>query len=207
VAGPEKGDERRLRLDIRQIWILALLCLCAGLAPLAARWIFSDVATRIAYGVLITALYLAIALYARNSSSPPPFWQLSFAFFILAFVQVLNTSIPDYVGTSILHTPPNAGNPLASTVFVTVVVQLVGTIVAVVPVIGFTRLSGSDPGSICARIGEVGGWLDFAIIFTAAFYLFIATLPLRSDIQAHQLLPTNGTITLDRFLALTRRSS
>ena len=202
-AGRKESDERRLSLEPYQKGTLAILCLAAGAAPLAVRWISGDVPTRLALGLLITAVYLAFTLFARKVSALRPFWELSFAFFILALVQVLNNSIPGFVGTSLLHAPPNAGNPLASTVFGTVVVQLLGTFVAIVPVIGFTRLSGRDFGSIYARRGKLGKWMAFAILFFVAFYLFTATLPLRPNSPAHRLLPTNGTMTLDRFLALT----
>jgi len=195
-------DEQRPHLDIREKSILAILCLCAGVAPLASRWITGDVA-RITYGLLIAAAYLAFTLYARKASSLRQFWQLSFAFFILAFVQVLNNSILGFVGTYILHDPPNPGNPLASTVFGTVVVQLLGTFVAIVPVIVFTMVSGADLGSIYVRTGKLGGWLVFAIIFFVAIYLFTATIPLRPGSPVQRLFPTNAAMTLNRFLALT----
>ena len=195
--------EQRLHLGIGETWILAIVCLCAGVVPLAARWISGDPATRIAYGLLIAAVYLAFTLFARKTSSLRQFWELSFAFFILAMVQVLNNSIPGYVGTNILHDPPNTGNPLASTISGTVVIQFLETFIAIIPVVGFTLLSGRDLGSIYAGPGKLGRWLVFAVVFFIAVYLFIATLPLRPDSPAHQLLPTNGAFTLERFLALT----
>jgi len=118
-------------------------------------------------------------------------------------VQVLNNAIPSYVGTNILHAPPNAGNPLASTVGGSVVIQVLEAAIAIVPVIAFTAASGKDQGSIYARSGKIGGWFAFAIIFFVGFYLFVATLPLRPDSSAHQLLPANGTLTFARFLAFT----
>ncbi|MGN6812163.1 MAG: lysostaphin resistance A-like protein [Thermomicrobiales bacterium] len=180
----------------------ALLCLGAGVAPLAARWIAGGGA-RVVYGVFLTALYLAVTLIARRSPALRPFWELSFAFSIFALVQVLNNAIPGYVGRHILHTPPQAGNPLASTVWGTVVIQLLETVIAILPVIGFTLLSGRDLGAIYARVGRRGGWLIFALVFFVGFYVYLATLTLRPDSPARRLLPTNGSLSLAHLLALT----
>jgi len=196
------SEAHRPRLDIRQKSVLAIVCLCAGIAALAAKWIADDVA-RVTYSLLVMALFLAITVYARATTSLRQFWELSFAFSAFAVVQVLNNSIPGYVGTSILHDHPAPGNPFASTVSGTVVIQLVGTFVAIVPIIVLTRVSGRDLGSIYLRKGIVGRWLLLAIIFFVLFYFFIATIPLRPDSFAQRLLPTNGLVTFDRFLALT----
>ena len=120
------------RLDTFQKAILAMVCLAAGAAPLAARLIPDDVA-RVACGLVIALAYLAVALFVRQRSALQHFWQLALAFFVLALWGVLNSSIPGFVGTSILHDPPNGGNPLASTVSGTVVIQLLETLIAIVP--------------------------------------------------------------------------
>jgi hypothetical protein len=124
----EITNEQRLDLGIGKQAILALLCLCSGVA---ARWIPSDLA-KIAYGLLLTAIFLALTLLARKVASLRPFWELTFAFFIFALVQVLNNSIPLYFGIYILHETPVPGNPLASTVLGTVIMQLLETVIAIV---------------------------------------------------------------------------
>src|SRR5438045_5034277 len=86
------------RLDLQKQTGLALLCLCAAVAPLAARWI-PDLATRITCGVLIAAGLLALSLASRRLTPLRQFRELSWALFVFAFVQVLNNSIPRYVAT------------------------------------------------------------------------------------------------------------
>lgn len=189
-------EEPRLHLGIREKWILAILCLCAGVTPLAARWLAGDVA-RIAFGLVITAVFLALTLLARKGSFLGPFRELSFAFFVFAVVQVLNNSIPPFVGNSILHDPPIAGNPLASTVVGTVTIQLLETLIAIVPIIVLTKATGRDVGSVYARKGTLGRGIVIALIAFAIFYVLTATIPL------HRLFPTNGTITPPRLLGLT----
>ena len=161
-------EARRPGLDLRAQLTLAAGCLVAGVAPLAARSIADDVA-RIAYGLFIVAAFLAFTLFVRKVSSLRQFWELSFAFFVFALVQVLNNSIPGYVGTAILHDPPSAGNPLASTVSGTVVIQLLGTLIAIVPIIVLTRLSGRGLASVYACRGKVGTWLAFPLVFFVVF--------------------------------------
>ncbi len=188
-------------LDTRLTAVIAIACVCAGIAPLAARWIADDTA-RIACGVLIAAAFLAFTVFAKTHASLHQFWELAFAFFVLAVVQVLNNSIPGYVGTVILRDPPNGANPFASTISGTVVIQLVGTLIAVVPVVVLTYVSRGNLGSIYARTGVIGRWLALAIVFFVVIYVFTATIPLRPESPVQRLFPTPGVVTLDRFLAL-----
>jgi hypothetical protein len=96
VAGLDLSAEKSLRLAPGEKWALAVLCVGAGAAPLAARWIFGDVPTRVAYGLLVAGLYVALTLFVRNASSSTlrSLWEVPFAFFVLAVVQVLNNVIP-----------------------------------------------------------------------------------------------------------------
>ncbi len=188
---------QRFHLEVGQQLILAIVCLCAGIVPFA-RWIPGDY-TRIVY----TAVLLAFALFARNRASLRNYWELSFAFFILGLVAVLDSFVNGYVGTSILHDAPNGGDPLASTVLGTTVIQLLDSLSAIVPIVVLTRFSGSDLGSIYVRKGVLGRWFVFAVVFFVLFYFFLASLPLRPDSPAQRVLPQSGTLTLGRFLVLT----
>jgi len=181
--------------------LLALACLCAGCAALAPRWVGDD-ALRVGVDVALAAVYLAVALFARRSSSLHAYWQLAFAFFIFAVVQALNNSIPGYVATYFLHDAPNSGNPFASTVRGTVIVQLIEVAITVVPILLLTRLSGSDLGAIYVRKGRLGKWLVAAVAFFVLFFVFTATIPLRPGSFAERLLPTNGSLTVEQFLSL-----
>ena len=177
--------------------ILAGECLAAGIIPFA-RWIPGDLVP-IAY----TALVLAFALFARTRPTLRKYWELAFAFAIFGLVSVLDRFVNGYVGPFILHDPPNGGDPLASTVSGTVVIQLLDSLVAIVPIVVLTWISGRSLGSIYIRKGVLGRWLICAIVFFVLFYLFLASLPLRPDSPARRLLPESGTLTLVGFVALT----
>jgi hypothetical protein len=148
----------------------------------------------------------ALICAAGLSSTRPAlrkYWELAFAFAIFGLVSVLDRFVNGYVGASILHDPPNGGDPLASTVSGTVVIQILDSLAAIVPIVVLTRISGRDLGSIYVRTGVAGRWLLGAIVFFVLFYLFLASLPLRPDSLARRLLPESSTLTLAGFTALT----
>jgi membrane protease YdiL (CAAX protease family) len=191
----------RQQLNFSSRTVLGILCVAAGIAAFAAAWI-SNEAARIVYGLVLSAVYLAVTLVVRRVPSLQAFWELAFAFFILAFSRWLNT-VAGFAGTAVLHDPPNAGDPLASTISGTVVIQLLGTLVAIAPVLLSTVVTGRGRGSVYASRGTLGRWFVFAVVFFVIFYVFLATLPLRPGSPANQLFPTNGPLTIARFISLT----
>src|ERR1051326_1308637 len=199
-ATPERAISAQPPVPLRlgRKLVIALLCLCAGVAPLAARSIPDD-RLRVACGSILAAAYLGVALLSRRQLTAwSKYADLSFAFFIFAFIQVLNNAVPGFFGTQVLRDPPNAGDPLASTISGSVAVQLLETLLVLVPVAVLTRAWGNDLGSVYLRAGVRGRWLALAIVFFVAFYGLIATVPLP------RLFPTNGgPLSLAHFLALT----
>ena len=202
MGGRALAADEPLRLGIGKQAILAGVCACAGIAPLAARWIHQDIAS-VGYGLVLTVAYLAFALVARRSAHLSKFAEISFAFFVFALVQVLNNAIPGAVGTYLLHVEPNAGNPFASTVSGTVTLQLLGALIAIVPIVALTKLSGADLASIYVRKNVDARWLLFAIATFAVCFGLTATSPLRPGSFMQRLLPTNGAITVERLIALS----
>jgi membrane protease YdiL (CAAX protease family) len=202
MATAELAVAPHQQLNLSSRAFLGVVCVAAGIAAFAAPWISSDLVIRIVYGLVLSVVYLAVTLLARRVSSLQPFWELSFAFFILAISRLLNSGVV-LVGTAILHDPPNAGDPLASTISGTVVVQLLGTLVAIAPVILSTMVTRRGLASVYATSGRLGRWFVFAVVFFVVFYLFVATLPLRPDSPANQLFRTNGPLTVARVVGLT----
>jgi membrane protease YdiL (CAAX protease family) len=183
-------------------WILAILCLCSGVAPLAARWIPDNFA-KVSYGAAVTLFFLLATILTKRNSSLQQFWELPFAFFVFALIQVLNNTLPGYIGTYILHQAPTAGNPFASTVSGSVVIQLLETLIAIIPIVVLTKAFGMNLGSIYLQRGRLGRWFIFAIISFFILYFFTITIPLRQGSFAQRLIPTNSTLTLNHLLTLT----
>jgi membrane protease YdiL (CAAX protease family) len=176
--------------------LLAVLCILAGAAALSYGFISNDL-ERFSYTVIIAVAYLAITLLARRrESNLRRFWELSFAFFVLAFVQVLNNLSRSF-GAYVLHQPPVPGDPLASTVSGSVVVQLVETLVAIVPILVLTKAAGMPLRTVYARKGKLRGWFVVAIAIFVLFYIAAA----RGGTSG--FIPTRGPVPLGNFLALT----
>jgi membrane protease YdiL (CAAX protease family) len=190
------------RLDLRERVGLGLVCLCAASVPLAARWT-SDFATRIACGVLIAAGLLVLSLACGRLTRLHQFRELSWALFAFALVQVLNNSIPRYVLTYVLGESATDANPLASSISGSVVMQLVETAIAIVPILVVARLVGLNLDSLYVRQRPGGRWLVFAIAAFLAVYAYIATLPLRPGSPIQQVIPGGANLTVPRVLALT----
>ena len=196
TPAPDRIESRGEALGAGSKALLAILCLAAGIAPLAARSIPGQ-AAEIGYGLVVAAVYLAITAFIRRSSSLARFWELSFVFFILAVVQVLNNSIPDAFRTYVLHEHTVTGNPESSTIFGTVAVQLVQTVIAIVPIFVFIRIAGLDLGSVYARLGRLGRAYAIGIVAFIALYVLIGAHP------GQRFIPIHGDITLSRYLQLT----
>jgi membrane protease YdiL (CAAX protease family) len=177
--------------------VLAVLCLVGGIAPLAARSMPNPV-IEIGYGILVAAILLAITVLVRRSSTATGAWQLPYVLFIFAFVQVLNNSVPPFVLANVLHEQPVDGNPLASSVGGTVVIQLVEALIAIVSIVVLIRAAGLSLGSIYSRVGRFGRYHVFAIVAFVGIYALIGLSP-----TAHRFLPINGTMTVGRYLALS----
>ena len=143
--------------DVRERVGLALLCLSAAVIPLAAPWI-PDLATRITCGVLIAAALLGLSLASAKLTNLRHIRTLVWTWFIFALVQVLNNSIPHYVATYVLGESPTSGNPLASTVSGSVVMQLLETALAIVPILVLAKPGGLDLASLYFTTRPVGRW-------------------------------------------------
>jgi membrane protease YdiL (CAAX protease family) len=180
----------------RTQWLLAVLCLGAGVVTLAARGIPGDV-PRVIYSVLVAAGLLGVTLVARRQPALRRFWEVSFAFFIFAVVEVLDNGLRAFVTLYIPHAAPVAGNPEASTVLGTVVIQLLQTAFAIVPVIALTLASGGTLRSLYAGIGRPGWWLILPVMSLIGLYFF--SLSPRAGLY----IPMHGPITFSRLLALT----
>ena len=135
-------DQSALNFSFGRRLVFAVVCLCLGIIPFA-RWIPGELVP-----VVYVAVLLAFALFARTKPALRNCWQLAFAFAIFGLVAALDRLVNGYVGTTLLHDPPNAGDPLASTVSGTVIIQLLDALSAIVPVVVLTRLSGQDLSSI-----------------------------------------------------------
>lgn len=190
------ADDRPRQPAVRRKVAVAVLCLGGGVLPLAARDLPGG-AARVGYGAALTLAFLGLTLLVRRSGALKEYWRLAFAFFVFALVQVLNNSLPALFNAMFLHQPPTTGDPLASTVWGSVAIQLLETAIAIVPILVLVMASGQDLSSIYARWGRPGWQMAVAVIVFVVFYFVATSVPL------HRLFPMHGTMTLSRALPLT----
>jgi membrane protease YdiL (CAAX protease family) len=188
--------QQREQPAVRIRLALAAFSLTCGVACLAARWMPGGPVVRVTYGVLVAGLLLLVALLSRRRSSTA-LSSVSFAFFVFAVVQVLNNWVPSYVETSVIHRPPVPGDPLGSTVSATVLVQLLETALAVVPIVVLIRLWGERSSTIYLRAGASRLGLILAVAVFVLGYLASA-----SGLSYH-LFPVREPIPLQQFFAWT----
>jgi membrane protease YdiL (CAAX protease family) len=175
---------------------LAALCVVSGVLPFVARWLPNEPLALI-WGVTVAAVFGAAALYLGRRPRLLPLSPLFLAFFVLAIVQVLNNSAPKLILAHLLNETATAGNPLASSLWGSIVIQLSETAIAVVPIIVLTMATGGSAGGIYIQKGRIGFWLAAAVVFFIALYL----LTLRTT--ARHFFPMHGAMPIGRYLSLT----
>ncbi len=176
---------------------LAVACVVAGFLPLSAGYVAGGVA-RFAYGVLVTAVLGTLALLARQTASLRKYWEIPLAFFGLALFVLADRYVPRLVELNLLHDSPVPGNPYASTVAGTVVIQLVELLLTVAAVLLVLWLSGSSLSSIYVRRGRFGRAHVIGIVGLIVFYVLTFRVLSRTT-----FMPEHGVITLARYLSLT----
>ncbi len=196
TTGPELSGVRYAPLSVSQKSLLVVLCLAAGALALSMRYVPGEV-VRLVWGLIVAAIFLTLALSLRQRSSLRRFWELPFAFFALSLFVVLDNTVPTFVANSVLRNPPIPGNPLASTIGGSVIVQVVEVVIALVVVVGLTRASGESLESISLRWGSFGRAL---IIGLAGFVFFYGLFVIH---PASQFFPTRDSMTTSHVLALT----
>jgi membrane protease YdiL (CAAX protease family) len=195
-AAPAHTSGRYVSLGASQKSLLAVLCLIAGVCALSMRYVPGEVA-RVVWGLTVAALFLALALVARQRPALRQFWELAFAFFVLSLFVLLDNTVPTFVATAILRQGPVNGNPLAATVSGSVIVQVVEVVITLAVVVGLTRAAGDRFDAIYLRVGRFGWAMGIGI---AGFVLFYALMALH---PSSQFFPAHGVMTTGRVLALT----
>lgn len=177
--------------------IFAASCIVAGFLPVSAGYVPGD-AVRLVCGLVVTAALLAVALLARRSAAMRRYWEIPLAFLGMSLFILADRYVPGFLATQVLHSPPVAGNPLASTVTGTVIIELDELLLTVVAVLVVVWISRSSPASIYVRRGRFGGAYLIGIVGLLAFYV------LTFGILSHsRFMPVHGTFDLGRYLSLT----
>src|SRR5947209_18733178 len=146
--------------------VLVVFCLAAGFAYRASVSLIPTGLFEDAFLFGLAALLLTVALLTRRSQNLRKYWEIPFAFFVFTVAgfagDVSISPLQQWFIHDVLHETPSVHNPLASTVLGTVLAQLFVTLCLALPIILFTKASGSGMVAIfinqarcctCSRIG------------------------------------------------------
>ena len=151
--------------------------------------------------LVLSAVFLALAVLARRGRRFRKYWELPFAFFVFTIAGFLGDGMISpfqrLFVNDVLHQTTTTNNPLASTVLGTVLAQLFGTLMMVIPIILLTKASGGELRTIFLDRPRTRWGLVVGIVCILVFYF----LSLRG--RTESFFPTNGVITPSRLLALT----
>jgi membrane protease YdiL (CAAX protease family) len=152
----------------------------------------------LACGVCVTLAPLALALLARRRSTLRRYWEIPLAFFGLALFVLADRYVPDFLRAQVLHVRTTSGNPIASTVSGTVIIQVDELVLTVLAVLVVLWISRTSLGSIYVRRGRLGRAYLIGIIGFIAFYVLTFRV-----LQHSRMIPVHGTIDFHRYLSLT----
>jgi membrane protease YdiL (CAAX protease family) len=197
----ENVESRRESTSLALRAGIVAFCLAAAFTYRASVSLLASGIVEDSFVLVLSALFLALAILARRRQNLKRYWELPFAFFVFTiagfFGDGMISPLQHLFVKDVLHQTTSTNNPLASTVAGTVLAQLFGTLIMVIPIILLTKASGSDLRSIFIARPQTRWGLVVAVVC----FLVIYFLALRGRTEA--FFPTNGSISTSRLLALT----
>ncbi|HUY73333.1 MAG TPA: CPBP family intramembrane glutamic endopeptidase [Candidatus Dormibacteraeota bacterium] len=181
--------------------LLVAFCLVAALTYRASVSVIPSGVLEDAFVLVLSAVLLALAAFARRSDELKKFWEIPFAFFVFTLAGFFGdgsiSPLQHLFVRDVLHQTTSTNNPLASTVMGTVLAQVVGTLLLAVPIIVLTRASGADLRSIF--LTRSANWWGVAV--GVACFVIVYFLVVRG--RTASFFPTHGAVTMSRLLSLT----
>ena len=172
-----------LRLN-RRLTIFALFLLCGLLVFVAPQ--FLQNATQMIARLCVAVAFLLFAVWLRLHERTTNYFPVTFAFFIGAFVTLLESLLP------------LTGLVSFSTATGMFFWQIMSTLVIVVPIILLTKISGTDMGGIYLQRGR----LRLGLLIGLGTFLFMLILIVAFPTGASMLFPISEDITYERVLSL-----
>jgi membrane protease YdiL (CAAX protease family) len=181
--------------------VLVAFCLVAGLTYRASVSLIPSGLFEDAFVLGLSGLFLVLSALARRTQDVRKYWAIPFAFFVFTLAAFFGdgtiSPLQHLFVRDVLHQTTSTNNPLASTVAGTVLAQLFGTLLLVLPIVLLTRASGADLRSIF--IARPSNW--WGLLVGIICFLVIYVLAARGRTEA--FFPTNGRVTTSRFISLT----
>lgn len=171
----------------RRIGLFALFLLCGLLIFVAGDFLKNEI--QVIFRICITAAFLLIALWLRRNERRGKYFQVTFAFFIVSLVTLLNSLVP---------LPGSGSGP---TVEGHLLQQIFSTLVIVIPIVLLTRFSGDSMGSIYLQKGRLRLGLLIGLVPFLFFVILILAFPAGLK-YASMFFSISEEITYEKILSL-----
>jgi len=133
----------------------------------------------------ITIAFFALSAVLHRSARFHPLWQVAFALFTVSFANALNLFLGNWLGS--LFTPPGS---FAEKIAVDKLSQAIPVILSLILL---TRLSGSSPGTIFIKRGNLRQGLTFGLVsFGVCVMIFAIIAVLQASAPASRGLIATG---------------
>jgi membrane protease YdiL (CAAX protease family) len=196
----DDGETARESASLMSRSALVGFCLVAALSYRASVSLIPTGILEDAFVLGLSAVFLGLSVVIRRGQELRRYWEVPYAFFVFTAAALLGdgtiSPLQHAFVTDVLHETTSTNNPLASSVFGSVLAQLFGTLLLVAPIVLLTMASGSDLRSIF--IDRVRKW--WPLIVGLVGFLVVFFLVARGRTEA--FFPTNGGAAASRFLAL-----
>lgn len=130
----------------------------------------------LAYNAVLSAVFLAAAVWLKRNERLTKYWQVAFAFFIASFAFLFTLF---FSGLGLSDVVLGSFNLTTSTSQGIAIAKLYETLMIVVPIIVLTKLSGADLGAIYLKRGNLKWGLGIGTLvlfnFASSAFLFFAT--------------------------------
>jgi membrane protease YdiL (CAAX protease family) len=183
-----------------QILVVAF-CLLAGFGYRASVSLVPSGVAEAVFVLAVAGVLLVLALAAKRTDRFVRFWELPYAFFVFYVAGFFGdgsiSPFQHFFVANVLHEGTSTNNPLGSTMTGSVLAQIGGTILLVVPIVALTLASGRHLHDIfIARPRSL--WTLVVAVIVFLLFWFIA---LRG--RTVSFFPIHGVLTISRFLSLT----
>jgi membrane protease YdiL (CAAX protease family) len=171
----------------QRIGLFALFLLCGLLIFVAGDLLKNEI--QVIFRICLTVAFLLIALWLRNKERRGRYFQVTFAFFIISLVTLLNSLLP---------LPGSSSGP---TVKGYLLQQIFSTLVIVIPIVLLTKVSGNSMGSIYLQKGKLRLGLIIGLVPFLFFVILILAFPAGLK-YASMFFSISEEITYEQILSL-----
>jgi membrane protease YdiL (CAAX protease family) len=171
----------------QRIGLFALFLLCGLLIFVAGDLLKNEI--QVIFRICLTVTFLLIALWLRKKERIGRYFQVTFAFFIISLVTLLNSLLP---------LPGSSSDP---TVKGYLLQQILSTLVIVIPIVLLTKVSGNSMGSIYLQKGRLRLGLIIGLVPFLFFVILILAFPAGLKYAA-MFFSISEEITYEQILSL-----